>query len=149
MSASPHSRPAEAPPLRRGAEPVPSVTSLARLGTAAALTCAVLLFAAPTARAHEFRPAVLVLEEGADGRVEGRLELPPEPDARELVVELPPGCRALPAAPGRLRADCGPGGLHGELRVTGLERGELIVRLRRHGAGLRPWSSGQAKPRSR
>lgn len=136
MSASPHSRPAEAPPLRRGAEPVPSVTSLARLGTAAALTCAVLLFAAPTARAHEFRPAVLVLEEGADGRVEGRLELPPEPDARELVVELPPGCRALPAAPGRLRADCGPGGLHGELRVTGLERGELIVRLRRHGAGL-------------
>ncbi|MFY0531927.1 HupE/UreJ family protein [Nannocystis pusilla] len=79
---------------------------------------------------------MLVLEETADGRVEGHLELPPEPDARELVVELPPGCRALPAAPGRLRADCGPGGLHGSLRVNGLERGELIVRLRRHGAGL-------------
>src|SRR5690606_2422529 len=42
----------------------------------------------------------------------------------------------LPAPIGRLRADCGDLGLSGELRVRGLERGELIVRLRRPDAGL-------------
>ncbi|WAS99400.1 HupE/UreJ family protein [Nannocystis punicea] len=101
-----------------------------------ALACAALLLAASVARAHEFRPAVLVLEEAGDGRVDGRLELPPELDASPLVVELPPHCRPLPASPGRLRVDCGAAGLRGELRVTGLERGELIVRLRLHQHGL-------------
>ncbi|MDC0723075.1 HupE/UreJ family protein [Nannocystis bainbridge] len=79
---------------------------------------------------------MLVLEQAADGRVQGRLELPPEPDLQALRVELPPHCRPSPAPPGRLRANCGPDGLRGELGVTGLARGELIVHLRRPEAGL-------------
>lgn len=97
---------------------------------------ALLVLAPRPAGAHEFRPAVLVLDELALGQIDGRLELPAEPAAQALAVELPAHCRPLPAPPGRLRADCGPDGLRGELVVRGLARGELIVRLRRHGSGL-------------
>ncbi|MDC0673073.1 HupE/UreJ family protein [Nannocystis radixulma] len=116
-----------------GASPVLSASSPRPLRLAALLAA---LLAARPASAHEFRPAVLVLDESEGGRLDGRLELPPEPDARDLVVELPSHCRPLPAPPSRLRADCGPDGLRGELVVRNLDRGELIVRLRRHGAGL-------------
>ncbi|MCY1057420.1 HupE/UreJ family protein [Nannocystis sp. SCPEA4] len=116
-----------------GVSPVLSASSPRPLRLAALLAA---LLAARPASAHEFRPAVLVLDESEGGRLDGRLELPPEPDARDLVVELPAHCRPLPAPPGRLRADCGPDGVRGELVVRNLDRGELIVRLRRHGAGL-------------
>lgn len=84
--------------------------------------------AARPARAHEFRPGVLRVDLDASGRLELRLELPPEARSRPT-VELPPGCRVEREAP-TLIADCDPDALRGELTVRDLAGDlELVARL--------------------
>lgn len=84
-----------------------------------------LALAPARAGAHEFRPAVLVLEEGPEGEVSVRLEVSSEPGADAPAVTLPPHCGAVRGG----RARCGPAGLRGELKIAGLVRGELVLRV--------------------
>ena len=114
----------------RSATPPVREATRRRPPPAAAAALLLALLARAVAAAHDFRPAVLVLDVDPAGRVDGRLDLPP--GAAALTLELP-ACRPLPAAPTRLRADCGPDGLRGQLRVGG-EHDELVVHLRRAGA---------------
>ncbi len=88
--------------------------------------CAMLLalwiwFAPAAAFAHEFRPALLSLEELAPGRfavrwVDGAVSTG---GALELEPAFPAACQWL--EPTRERLDCGPNGLVGEVRFAGLE----------------------------
>ena len=94
------------------------------------------LLAPALAAAHEFRPAVLDVEDLGRGRYEVRIEAPSgsaEADAAapELAPVFPAACRREPStAPGRIVVDCGPEGLAGRtLGLRGLPRGDALLRF--------------------
>ena len=93
-----------------------------------------LVVLSPTARAHEFRPALLRLEQRADatGSFDLRL-IPPKLSttgpiaAGELTPIVPAHCELRSRSDIAYSLDCGEQGLVGELGVAGLERHPIDV----------------------
>ena len=98
------------------------------------LALLLLLVLAPTARAHEFRPALLRLEQRADlaGSFDLRL-IPPKLStagpiaAGELTPIVPAHCELRSRSDVAYALDCGEQGLVGELGVAGLDRHPIDV----------------------
>jgi hypothetical protein len=66
-----------------------------------------LVLVATPARAHDFRPGVLVIDLAADGALALRVQLPPEHRDTPLTFILPAHCRVTRPLPA-LRAACDP-----------------------------------------
>jgi hypothetical protein len=101
---------------------------------ALALTAACALAgAAGTARAHEFRPALLDVTDLGGGRYEVLWSAPSagDPDAAEAAPTFPEACRREPGEGPRFVIDCGPAGLAGRtlaVRGLGAARADALVR---------------------
>ncbi len=97
-----------------------------------------------TARAHDFRPGVLIVEL-ADTTLTLRLQLPPEHRDRPPRIVLPAGCRVTHTTP--LRATCDPAALDGELTLADLAPDlELVAHVRTVGAPPRTYLVRAAAP---
>jgi hypothetical protein len=94
------------------------------------------LLAPALAAAHEFRPAVLDLDDLGGGRYEAQLVAPgggldADAPAADLAPTFPADCRRdPPERAARFLVDCGPAGLAGRaVTLRGLVRGDALVRF--------------------
>jgi hydrogenase/urease accessory protein HupE len=88
-----------------------------------------LVLVATPARAHDFRPGVLVVDLAADGTLALRVQLPPEHRDTPPTFILPDGCRLTRPLPA-LRAACDPAS-PGALTITDLAPDlELVAHVR-------------------
>lgn len=95
----------------------------------ACLLAALLVLAAPVARAHDFRPGVLVVDIAADHTLTLRLQLPPEHREHPPRIVLPDACRITATAP--LRAACDPAALTAALTLADLAPDlEIVAHVR-------------------